>query len=180
MEMSGDFLHKRLTFGLPPPTRKKVFGCAHNDDGRRWCPCEWTVFAGGGRCVCLFPAVLGGGCRREVRDSALWSFLSSKRCALQTIRPVVSRKNVVFPLSSGRAALGRRLAFHLFQRQDALFRLSSAAFVPVPRSMLPNGAFFVPEGRAACVACPEGNGYSDGMLRTFNPAAASRPLYDHS
>ena len=31
-------------------------------------------------------------------------------------RPVVSRKKRIFPLNLGRAALCRRLAFHLFQR----------------------------------------------------------------
>ena len=43
------------------------------------------------------------------------SIFSLKRCAFQTIRPVVRGKNAVFPLTSGRAALCRRLAFHLFQ-----------------------------------------------------------------
>ena len=49
-------------------------------------------------------------------SARFWSVFSLKRSAFQTIRPVVSRKNAVFPLTLGRAALCCRLAFHLFQR----------------------------------------------------------------
>ena len=58
-----------------------------------------------------------------------------KRCAFQTIRPGVSRKkNAVFPLTFGRAALCRRLVFHFFQRRNALavgedFRLKGLLLV---------------------------------------------------
>ena len=50
------------------------------------------------------------------------SFFSLKRCALQTIQPVVfaGKKSGFFRLTSGRTALCRRLAAYLFQRQNAL------------------------------------------------------------
>ena len=44
----------------------------------------------------------------------LLSISSVKRVAFHTIRSGVSRKNAVFPLSAGRAAL-RRLALYLFK-----------------------------------------------------------------
>ena len=48
-----------------------------------------------------------------------WNIFSLKRCAFQTIRPVVSRKKRGFPPTSGRAALSRRRAFCRFQKQNA-------------------------------------------------------------
>ena len=130
----GDFLHKRLTFAWPAPTRKRCLVVRTMMTAAAVALASWTVFAGGGRCVCLFPCSLGGECWRE--------FLTALR-----VRP--------------------RSGFVRCFRSCAPFDASERGF-------------FVPEGLPACVACPEGNGYSDGMLRTFNPAAASRPLYDHS
>ena len=54
--------------------------------------------------------------QRGLPDAGLHqSIFSLKRCALQTIRPVVSRKKRIFPLTFGRAALCRRLAFTFFK-----------------------------------------------------------------
>ena len=48
-----------------------------------------------------------------------WSIFSLKCFAFQNIRPVISRKKRIFPLTFGREALCRRFVFHLFQGQPA-------------------------------------------------------------
>ena len=49
----------------------------------------------------------------------LQSLFSLKRVVFQSIQPVVSQINAIFPLTFGRAALCGRLAFCLFQWQSA-------------------------------------------------------------
>ncbi|MDM8217263.1 hypothetical protein QUW15_14035 [Desulfovibrio piger] len=73
-----------------------------------------------------------------------------KRYAFQTIRPVISRENAVFPLTLGRAALCRRLAFLPFSKVKRSKNKSAKKFCPLKsktaRRLMPTGCFFVSAG----------------------------------
>ena len=75
-----------------------------------------TGRTGGGRqATMLHPGTLAqSGARAKYTDESLFSL---KRFVFPPIRPGVSRKTRGFPLGFGRAALCRRLAFHLFKEK---------------------------------------------------------------
>ena len=180
--MLGDFLHKPLTFDPALTTRKGCLVVRTMMTAAAAAPALWSVQARGGRCVCLFPCSLGGGCR--IPPAAGLPFPAWRRCRARIGRAArsVQPRPMVFRYRALRKKCGfaraARACVPLRGRRRR--RARPEVSVPAPRSMLPNGVFFVPAGGSACVACPERNGYSGGMLRTFNPAAASRLSYDHS
>lgn len=177
--MSGDFLHKRLTFARPPPTRNECLVVRTKMTAAAVTHASWTVVAGGGRCVCLLLAVLGADAGERSATARPEHFQCETLCVSHHTTCHCAEKcgfSAYFG-SGGAWAAASRLPFFKGKRSiPAFFR----RFRPCAPFDASERGFFVSGGCAACVACPEGNGYSDGMLHTFNPAAASRPLYDHS